>query len=189
MILSKSWLLLTVPLAIVALVLLSLMALSLLRTVRRSVVVSVPVRAEQSISFKEGGSYMLNIEGAALSRVATGLSFAITASDGAANVPLRRVIVHTKVSSFSRTRLELYSFDVPAPGAYVLRVHGADSSLAHIDAAIVLTRPFTAALVLHVLGLIALGAMLIGSLVVTGLVLAKRPVTSATINAASQSVC
>lgn len=188
MVLSKSWLLLALPLAVVALVLLTLTAVSLLRTVRSSVVMSVPVRAEQAVTFKEAGSYVLNVEGKTFSRAAAGLGFVIATEGSATSVPLQKVLMRTEVSSFSRTRLELYSFEIAAPGVYTLRITGTNSSSGNDNAAIVFTKPFTLALVLHVLALVALGVMLIGSLVVTGLVLAKRPlVTGSESNLSGQS--
>jgi hypothetical protein len=178
MVLNKSWLFAAIPLAVIALALLALTAISLLRTVRRSVVVSVPMRADQTVTFKDAGSYVLNVEGTSLSRVAAGLSFAITKEGSGTSIPLHRILVRTKVSSFSRTRLGLYGFDIPAPGVYTLRMTGMDSSTNYDSGAIVITRPFTLALVTHVLALVTLGALFIGSLVITGLVLSKRPLSS-----------
>lgn len=173
MVLTKAWLLATIPAAIVAVILLSMTAMSLLRTVRRSVLMSVPLIDQQTVTFQESGTFVLNVEGKSMSRVASGLNFAIAKVDGLSAIPMHRILVRTKVSSFSRTRLGLYGFEITAPGAYALRVTGIDSNLQSDDPEIVFTRPFGIALVLHVLALVALGALFIGSLVVTGLVFSK----------------
>lgn len=187
MVLSKSWLLLTLPLAVLALVLLTLTAFSLLRTTRRSVVASLPVHAEQSITLDDAAVYVLNVEGDSLNRVATGLNFAVAKAGSASTLRMWPILVRTKVSSFSRTRLELFSFETPAPGVYTLRTTGMNPNADYSRAAIVITKPITVALVLHVLGLVGLGVMLIGSLVVTGLVLAKRPLSASTEGGVSRS--
>lgn len=174
MVLNKSWLLLAIPGAIVAIVLLALTATSLVRTVRRSVVASVPVLPEQTLTFTESGSYVLNVEGKSFTRAAAGLSFELTKEAASLSIPLHAILVRTKVSSFSRTRLELYRFEIPDAGRYTLRISGANAGTEAGDAAVVITRSFTVTMVLHILALVALGALFVGSLVVTGLVFAER---------------
>ena len=58
---SRSWLFLTIPVALAALVLLSRTALSLLRTVRGSVIASVPIRLEQQLTINSSGAFALNV--------------------------------------------------------------------------------------------------------------------------------
>jgi hypothetical protein len=168
MLLNRSWLLLTVPVGLAALGLLVATAVSLVRTVRGSVVTRVPVRAEQRVTLDRAGELALSYEGSMLSRGPAGLRFALTGADGAA-VPLHGVLFRTRVSSFRRTRMELYDFTLRAPGAYVLRVEGLGPAEYGGDA-IVFSRRFGAALVGHVLALVVLGAAFIGSMVATGLV-------------------
>jgi hypothetical protein len=55
-----------------------------------------------------------------------------------------------------------------------LRVSGIDPSTDYSAQAILITRRYGAALVFHVLALVALGVALIGSLVVSGLVLSGK---------------
>jgi hypothetical protein len=85
----------------------------------------------------------------------------------------------------SRSRIELYSFTIPSPGAYTLRVAGIDPSADYSRHAILITRQYRGALVLHVLVLVALGVALIGSLVVTGLVLSGKSFAPASPNSAT----
>jgi hypothetical protein len=163
--------LLTLPLAIVALGLLSLTVVSLLRTVRRSVVASVPVREEQRVHFAEAGEYALSFESNELTGAVAGLKFGLTSVDGGAAVPLHRAIFRTRVSSFTRARLELYSFTLPKPGTYSLHLTGPRPSADSGDA-IIFTRRVLGILVMHILALIAMGAMLVGSIVASGLAIA-----------------
>ncbi|AHG88427.1 hypothetical protein J421_0890 [Gemmatirosa kalamazoonensis] len=165
---AGSWLLVSLPVALVAIGLLVRVALSLVRATRAAVVVRVPVRAEQRVTFERGGALSLNLEASDLARARVGLRFSLTAADGS-EVLLRPAVAPITVSSFMRARMELMRLTLPSPGAYVLRVDGADPRDG--NDAIVFTRPLGASLVRHVVALIAVGALLVGSLVVSGLAL------------------
>jgi hypothetical protein len=171
---SRSWLLLTIPVALAALALLSLIAFSLLRTVRGSVIASMPIRAEQQVTINSSGAFALNLEGPTLTARPANLRFTLSGAEPGTHIALRPILFRTDVSSMSRSRLELYSFTIPSPGAYTLRVDGIDPATDYTHKAILITRQYRAALVLHVLALVALGAALIGSLVVSGLVLSGK---------------
>ncbi|HTE43738.1 MAG TPA: hypothetical protein VK636_00730, partial [Gemmatimonadaceae bacterium] len=167
---------LTAPAALVAIALLSRTVASLLRTVRGSVVTSVPIRTEQRVTFEHDGDMVLNLDGRVLSRGAAGLRFALARVDSAGEVAvaLRNVLFRTHVSSASRSRLELYSFTVPSAGAYLLRISGVDPATDYSADTVVFTRPFHGALVFHILSLIVLGIMLVGSLIVSGFALTSQ---------------
>jgi hypothetical protein len=166
--LSRSWLLLTVPVALAGLVLLSLTVSSLIRTVRRSIVASLPVRADQRVQFTEPGAYSLSFESSSPARIIAGLEFALTNADNGSEIPLSRTVFRTRVSSFTRTKLELYSFTVPAPGTYRLHLAGTRPSM-DSDDAIVFSRRVQGMVVAHVLALVATGSLVIGAFVATGL--------------------
>jgi hypothetical protein len=173
-VLSRSWLLLSLPLAVMALVLLVLTVRSLLGIVRRSVISSVPIREEQRIEFAQGGDYALNLESSSLVARVAGIDFTLASADRGVEVPLHRAIFRTRVSSASRGRLELYRFTIPSPGSFVLRIAGVSAAAADRGDAIVFTRPYRIALVLHVVALVACGLALIGALVLSGFVLFGR---------------
>jgi hypothetical protein len=175
---NRSWLLLTLPVALLAIAALAWTVRSLLRTVRGAVVLSVPMMPRQVVRFEQPGQYALNIEADSLTAVIAGLQFTLVDTERRTAIPLRTALVRTRVSSLSRARRELYVFGIDAPGNYVLRVEGASESLAASHPFVVVTRPFGGALVLHVLALVASGALLIGSIVVTGLILAGRSTPS-----------
>ena len=185
MILSRSWLLLTLPVAVVAIGLLSWTVLSLVRTVRKSVVASVPVREQQLVTFDKGGNFALGVEGDIGSRLG-GLQFSLL-SGGGATVQLHRILVRTKVSSFSRARVELYSFTLSSPGTYTLRVDGLESPTNNGSDAIVFTRRFQGTLVAHILALIVLGAAFIGSIVVSGFALSATSLSPASQQSSSDA--
>ncbi|MDQ2767704.1 MAG: hypothetical protein M3Y30_11165 [Gemmatimonadota bacterium] len=172
--LSRSWLLLTIPVAIAAIVLLSWTIASLLRTVRGSVIATVPMQAEQRVDINSSGDFAINIESPLLTRRPTNLRFALSGADSEARIALYPILLQTDVTSMSRSRMELYSFTIFAAGAYKLRIDGLDPAVDYSRDAILITRQFRGALVLHVLALIACGAVLIGSLVVSGLVLSGK---------------
>lgn len=169
----RSWLLLILPVAVVAAAALAWTVRSLVRTVRGAVVLTVPPLPEQTIRFEAPGEYALNIEADSLSAVVAGLRFSLLDEQRGTELDLRKAIMRTRVSSFSRARLELYVVTIAQPGSYLLRVEGAGESLSASHPSIVFTRRFHVALVLHVLALIACGALVVGSLVATGLILSS----------------
>jgi hypothetical protein len=171
---SRSVLVLTIPVAIAALVLLSWTVVSLLRTVRGSVVTSVPIRAEQQVHFDATGNLALNLEGPLGALLPTKLHYALSSADGATRIPLASIAFRTEVTSMSRSRIELYVFTIPAPGDYVLRIDGLDATVDYTACTIIIARQYGVSLVLYVLALGALGVALIGSIVVSGLVLSGK---------------
>ncbi len=178
MVISRSWVYLTLPVALIAIGLLTWTALSLLRTVRRAVVMSLPIAREQEISFNEAGEYSLNLETGSLKSAPTDLQFGLRAANGGAQVSLHRAVFRTKVSSFSRARLELSTFSLPSAGKYLLSIDGPETSRLNNDVNIVITRPIGGPLVSYVLALVFVGVCLIGALVVSGLALARTPLSS-----------
>jgi len=167
----------TVPAAITALALLTWTAVSLLRTVRRSVVASLPLRPDQHVTIDATGDCALSIEGPVGTSLPTQLRFTLASADGTTRIPLTSLAFRTEVTSMSRSRIELQGLTIPAPGDYVLHIDGLDTldaSANHRACAIVFARQYGVALVLHILVLIALALVLIGSSVVSVLVLHGR---------------
>ena len=174
--LSRNWLFLTAPIAIAALALLAWTVASLLRTVRGSVVMSDPIRAEQKLAFDGDGDgdFALNLESPIGVLRPIKLRYALTTADGATHIPLPPIAFQTNVTSMSRSRIELYRFTLPSRGDYILRIDGIDPAVDYSAHAIVIARQYGFALVLHILVLIALGVALIGLIVVSGLILSGK---------------
>lgn len=117
------WTGLTVPAGLVSVWLGIRTVRSLIRTMRASVVASAPLRERQILPLPGAGSYDLYMEGKRLSRDFGGLDFALSDRSGA-TIPVRRLLLRTQVSSLSRVRLALRSFDVDAEGDVVLTTSG-----------------------------------------------------------------
>jgi hypothetical protein len=160
---NQYWVAATAPVFVLSVYLLARTIGSLTRTVRGSVVLSVPVREEQSVQFDAANSYLLNVEGKRFTTDFAGYRFSMTDPAGR-ELRLDPVLMRTAVTSFSRVRLEINQFTIPAPGAYTLRVHGIRPAQ-DPENRIVFTRPIGGAIVGYVLALVLLGALTIGSLV------------------------
>ena len=171
---SRLVLVLTVPVAIATLMLLTWTAVSLLRTVRRAVVASLPLRADQDVAINATGDFALSIEGPVGTSLPTMLHFTLSSADGATRIPLSSLAFRTEVTSMSRSRIELQGLTIPSSGDYVLRIDGLNPTVDYSACAIIIARQYGVALVLHVLALVALGVALIGSIVVSGLVLSGK---------------
>jgi hypothetical protein len=183
--LSRSWLFLTTPAAIVALGLLSWTVVSLLRTVRGSVVATVPIRAEQRFTINGTGEFAFNLDGPIGSLRPLSLRYELSSADGATRIPLSVITWNTDVASMSRSRMELYRFTLPSAGEYLLRIDGISSSVDYNAVTIVISRQYRGSLVLHVLALIAFGTALIGCIVVSGLVLSGKSLAPASSNSSN----
>jgi hypothetical protein len=160
----------TVPVFLVAALLLVRTIKGLVRTVRASRVAAVPLAPEARVRLETTGPLQLAMEGRRFSRDFAGVTFTLHRVDVGQEVPMRRLLFRTRVSGMDRVRLSLYALDVPAPGEYYLRAESLGAVAA--DSAVVFVRPLGAALVGYVLALIGLGALLIGSILVTALAVA-----------------
>jgi len=159
---SPWWIAVSAPVCVLAIGLLIRVIRSLIRTTRASVVSSFPLRERQIVALPSAGDYDLYVEGRHFSRDFGGLDFALTDAAGA-SLPLRGSLFRTEVSSLSRVRLKLRSFRAPAAGDFTLSVTGIPAAQDPANR-LVVARPFVAALIGHVLGLIAVSVLVIGSL-------------------------
>jgi hypothetical protein len=166
---SPSWIALTAPLFVLSVWLLYRTIRSLVGTVRKSIVASVPLREEAALTVDEPGAYDLSVEGSQLSTDFGGLDFAMLRVDGTP-VPMRTAWFRTTVSSVSRVRLQLRRLSVEAPGRFTLRISGIKPDQ-DPENRVVLSRPIGTAIVGHVLALVALGMLTVGSLVASALLL------------------
>ncbi len=166
------WVFLSAPAAVGAAILLGFTIRSLLRTLRSSVVASLPLAAAQPVTFAAAGSYDLYAEGGSASARFGGLDFGIADADGR-DVPMHRVVFRTVVSSFTRVRVQLRSFEIPHAGTYTLRVPGGDDRPG--DVQLLLGRPVRVRVIGHILALVALGIATIGSSVATALLIVQPP--------------
>ena len=164
------WVFVTAPAGFIGGVLLAFSIRSLVRTLRGSIVATVPLVAEQRVILATPGSYDLYGEGSFGTSSFSGLEFALVTDDGR-DVPMHAVFFRTVVRSFSRVRLQLRTFSVPQAGTYTLRVHGGVRDQA--SERLVIGRPVQARVVAHVLALVLFGSTTIGSLVATVLLIVQ----------------
>jgi hypothetical protein len=166
--LGRSWLAVTLPVFLGAAVLLARVIRSLVRAVRGSRLAAVPLAAEARVRLEATGRLELAMEARRFSRDFAGVGFTVTRAEDGREVPLRRLTFRTSVSGMDRVRLSLYALDLARPGELLVRATGLGAPAA--DSAVVFVRPLGAALVVHVLALVALGAALIGAVVASALV-------------------
>jgi hypothetical protein len=158
----------SIGIAVLGTALLVFAIVRLLAVVRDGVIVRLPVVPAQDVEFKQAGQVVLCIEQAHFGMAFGGLGYALRDS-GDRDVPSAPILFRTKVSGFSRVRLSVRSFAIPRPGRYHLLASGIAPGSDMSSAAIVFTRPFAAAMVLWILGIVFGGICLIGGIVLSAL--------------------
>jgi len=154
------------PFAMVAgIVGLGFMIKSLIVTVRKAQVCSLPLVVDQQVEFIEPGPVILNVEGPHFSTRFARLSYVLTTSDG---LPIdgRLVLFRSRTSGFSTVSVSYKQYEIPRPGPYILRIEGLgqprDDDSKH---AIVFSRPHMAQSIAYILGIILSAGVFIVSLV------------------------
>jgi len=159
---------LTIGVAIFGIALLAYSIVRLLAVVRASVVVRLPAVPEQDVTLAQAGQIVLCIETTHLRSEFAGVKFALRDGTGR-DVPSAPIVFRSRVSGFSRVRLSVRTFDIPRPGRYRLVATGIAPDRDMSQAALVFTRPFAAAMVLWILGIVLGGFGLIGGTVLSAL--------------------
>jgi len=153
------------PFLLLGLFLLGFFILTLARMGDKHRVCALPLTAEQTVEFKQGGVVVLWLEGPLLTSRFSGLSFGLTGSDGSL-VKGRRPGFPLRSSSFSRARFNHRVFTLPAPGCYKLNTKGLGAPRpTDEDHELVFMRPYGAMLPGYVLGILLGSFLTIGSLV------------------------
>jgi hypothetical protein len=145
---------------------LALLIRAVLRMLRASRLLDVPVLERQHIEFPSAGRVVLCLEGPRFSPRLGRLEYALHLPGGA-EVAGHRILFRTVTSSISKARISLREYDLPYPGRYELAIRG----LAPGDAGaprhrVVFMRPHLLRTVLLVVGITVSSA-----LAITGLVL------------------
>lgn len=155
-------------LCLLAVLVLGVAMRSLVRTLRASVVASLPLQLEQKIDLPGAGAYELFVEGTRFSADFRSVEFQLWDAGGA-SVPVRPALFRVLVSGLKRVRLKLAGFEAPAPGRYLVRVTGIRPDQDPGNRIVVAT-PVAAKVVAHVLAMIALSVLAIGSLLIALLI-------------------
>lgn len=157
------WLLL--PLIIIGLALLIFFIWNLVGLGKKNTLFSIGLKEEQPVEFSEAGRVLLCVEGPMFTRHFAKLRYELTDSSGA-KVQGRNSLLRTGSSGFTRARLEIMSFNIPAPGKYSLRIHGVEGEEpADSPYRIVFMKPYFVQVVANILGILLASALMITSLV------------------------
>jgi hypothetical protein len=146
-------------------VLLGFFIRGIIRLVRQSLIVSVPLLAEQEVEFPDAGRVVLCIEGPLFTRRFARLGYELRAGAGAV-VSGRPALFRARTSGFSTVRMELKVYEIPRPGLYFLRVSGlADANFPDSRERIVFMRPHLGRSVSYVIGIVLSAGFFITGLV------------------------
>jgi hypothetical protein len=178
--LSRGWLLLSVPAFLAGLWLIVVSVRLLLRTVRVPELARLPLVAEQDVDLPDSGPLMFVIDKPRFQAVrATGfLSFnlAVSLEDEATGRVLNAAPTRVPftVQGITRSRIEMASLASIRPGLYRLRVAGLVPDLEDGDSFLVITRPVVKlAFVGGILAIIAASTLTLGGLIASVAVFVK----------------
>ncbi len=139
--------------------------LGVMRLVKDTTIVGVPLLEEQDVEFKDAGRAVLSIEGPHLTARFARLEYGLISPRGA-EIPGRTVIFRARTSGLSRVRLTLKTYEIPQPGRYRLHVKGLGSDwAADADHRLVFSRPHAAPVIAYVVGIVLAALLAIGSVV------------------------
>lgn len=159
--------------AVIAAVSLGFSIRGVVRLVRQSRILSVPLRAEQAVEFSEAGRVVLCLEGPLFTRRFARLDYALRAPDGSV-VSGRPALFRARTSGFSTARMELWVYRIPSPGRYALSIQGLkELNGADSRESIVFMRPHLARTVCYVIGIVLSSGIFITGLVFTLLCFVK----------------
>lgn len=163
--LYRHWTFIAIPVMLTAMAALISLILSLIATVRHSLILRVPLAPRQEIEFAEAGTVVLNMEAPRFSTRFAHLEFELTGIGGD-TFPGHRRWARSRTSGISLVRVALLSYDIPRPGRFVLRIGGIDAQRPGDERhSIVFTRPNGLKTVAFILGIILSAGLLITSLV------------------------
>jgi len=141
----------------------------LVRVIRASVLIRLPLAAENPITVNQPGPVVLCIEGPLFSTRFAGFGYDMVSENGEP-VPCRRLLFRATTSGFTTARMELRRFRVDRPGDYTLRVTGiGEHQPRDSEHHFVLVKPHLPAVLAHILGIIASAWLTIGSIVMFGI--------------------
>ena len=157
----RTWLVLTIPIFLLAGWLLVRTIAGLVRGLRHATILALPMAPSQSVNFPLSGQLDLYLEGRRAANL-SGLDFSLRDQQGT-TVPLDSIVLRTTVSGGSRVRIKVRSFHLPHDGSYALDISGLRPGMDPKNR-VVVSRPVGGLIVRHVLALVGLGILLAGSL-------------------------
>jgi len=169
--LSRSWLLLTVPACVIGVGLLVASIMLLLRTIRVPELARLPLVAEQDIDLQDSGPLSFVLDKPRFRNVQASVfkPFALTVTledAGGTIVKAAPALMPMHVDGLSRTSVELAGLPSIKPGPYRLRVSGLAVDADSADSFLVIKRPTSKlAFVGSILGIIVGAALTLGGLI------------------------
>ena len=152
------------PLFVVSAALLCFFILGVIRAVKQSHLLRVPLLEQQPVEFVEAGRVVLCTQGPLLSFRFSKLGYELT-GDGVP-VESRTAWFPAKTTGFSWVRMEVKSYRIPRPGRYILRIKGLEpGSTPDSEHQIVFMRPHLARSIGYVIGIVLTSLFFIGSIV------------------------
>jgi len=153
-----------VPLFVISAALLCFFILGVIRAVKQSHLLRVPLLEQQEVEFVEAGRVVLCTQGPLLSFRFSKLGYELT-GDGVP-VESRTAWFPAKTTGFSWVRMEVKSYRIPRPGRYILRIKGLEpGSTPDSEHQIVFMRPHLARSIGYVIGIVLTSLFFIGSIV------------------------
>lgn len=139
---SKQWLWASIPLTLIGLIMLTWMISNLLKIVNNSVIVSVPLVAEQIITIDTAGELVLHGEGTHFTFPFHDLEYQLSDLSDNSIVPLPKVTSRTYSSGLKKIRNALYTFNIDRPGKFQLTVSGLKETYASETYRILITMDY-----------------------------------------------
>jgi len=171
LLLSRTWLLLTVPGCVVGLGLLVASILFLLRAIRVPELARLPLLAEQEIDLQDSGPLTFILDKPRFRKVQASifkpfaLAVSLVGSDGTITQAAPALMPMT-VEGMSRTRGDIAGLESIRPGPYRIRIEGLAADAADSDSFLVVARPVSKlAFVASILGIIAGAVLALGGLI------------------------
>lgn len=153
-----------VPLFVISSALLCFFILGVIRVVKQSHLLRVPLLEQQEVEFVEAGRVVLCTQGPLLSFRFSKLGYELTGD--AVPVESRTSWFPAKTTGFSWVRMEVKSYRIPRPGRYILRINGLEpGSTPDSEHQIVFMRPHLARSIGYVIGIVLTSLFFIGSIV------------------------
>ncbi len=143
---------------------------------RKSVVLRLPVSAEQIVTFEQPGTFILHVEHTRFATALLYAAYSLRDAGGTREVLSGPIQFRTTRSGTTTVRSSVRRFTVKRPGRYELSITGVDLGNHPPEDALILTRPYGSRLVLLILGIVLGASGFIGGLVFTVLQIVGRSI-------------
>ena len=163
------WLPVTIAAIAIGAVLLFFSISGILRVLREAEVARMPAKAEQSVTFREPGSYVLFVQQPRFDAPLRNATFSLRTSGGA-EVSSSPSIFRTTVSGGSTARISVRNYEIAQPGTYRLLMSNVDAGADLSRCELIFTHPFAGALIARILLTVGGAIALIGGIVFTALI-------------------